>query len=290
MAVQKQTLKIPVFSLANPSGKNYAIKNLNNEKANPGEHKINLPHRDDHYMLVFIQQGKLKVIIDFETYEVTGPGLLMVFPDQVHHITPQDKLSGWAISFEGDMISKETRDAMDVDWQNCYPVHIGVSSIWLDQVDKICAAIYQLNDKPLITMQPIASSLLTSILYIVLGHVLPEENIDKIKNRRPSAIKNQFITLLYKHYKEWKKPSSYADKLNITTAHLNDTIKNITGRSATEAIQEYCILEARRLLTHTDLSVKEIAYEVGFNNFSHFIKIFKSVTDHTPIQYRQSRK
>jgi AraC family transcriptional activator of pobA len=290
MFPRKENLKIPAFGLVNPSRKNYAIKNLNDEKANPGEHNIKLPHRDDHYMLVLIQQGRLKVIIDFETYEIKGPSFLMVFPDQVHHITPLDKLSGWAVSFEGDLIPTELRDALDKDWRNCAPVYVGVSPDWRKQVDILLLSIFQLNDRPLVTTQPIVSSLLTAVLYIILGHVVPDESKDSIKIKRPATIKNQFITLLYQHYKFWKKPSLYADKLNISTAHLNDTVKKITGRSATDAIQEHCILEARRLLTHTDLRVKEIAYEIGFENFSHFIKIFKNITGLTPVQYRQSRK
>jgi AraC family transcriptional activator of pobA len=290
MMFRKENLKIPSFGLVNHSLSNYAIKDLKNEKAIPGEHNISLPHRDDHHMLVFIQQGKLKVTIDFETHEVDGPSLLMVFPDQVHHIIPEDKISGWAISFESDLISKDLRDAMDKDWHKSSPVYVGVTATWLIQIDKILSAIFELNDRPLITREVIVSGLLTAILYIVLGHVQPEESVVKTKNKRTFAIKNQFITLLYQYYKEWKKPSLYADKLNISTGHLNDTIKNITGRSATEAIQEHCILEARRLLKHTDLKVKEIAYEIGFESISHFIKIFKNVTGMTPIEYRQNRK
>jgi AraC family transcriptional activator of pobA len=147
-------------------------------------------------MLVFIRQGNLIVTIDFETYEIIGPNLLMVFPNQVHHLIPQDKLSGWAISFEGDFISKDLRDALDKNWRDRASVYIDVSPGWLDQVDALLSSILQLNDRPLVTAQPIVSGLLTAVLFIILGHLVPEESMDKSKNKRPAIIKNQFITLL----------------------------------------------------------------------------------------------
>jgi AraC family transcriptional activator of pobA len=290
MRQRKGNYKIPAFGLTNSFRSNYAIKNLSRENTMPGEHNINLPHRDDHYMLVFVQHGNLKVTIDFEKFEVAGPNLLMVFPDQVHHIVAENQLIGWAISFESDFINEELRSDLDKHWRNRSPVDVEVGIEWLKHIDRLLSAIYQLNNKPLLSARSVVSGLLSGILYIILGHLIPIETSLKNQKNRPALIKHQFITLLYQHYKDWKKPSIYAGELNISTAHLNDTVKSITGRSATEAIQEHCILEARRLLTHTDLSIKDIAFEIGYGNFSHFIKVFKNITGTTPNQYRQIRK
>jgi AraC-like DNA-binding protein len=92
--------------------------------------------------------------------------------------------------------------------------------------------------------------------------------------------------LLYQHYGAWKKPSEYAEALAISTAHLNDTLKQLTGRSTMSIIQAHCVREAERLLHFTDLSIKEISYRLGYPNPSHFIAIFNTQKGITSLQYR----
>ncbi|MBB6110014.1 AraC-type DNA-binding protein [Mucilaginibacter lappiensis] len=279
--------QIPEFGISGSNIKGIALKNLDLNQKAPGEHHTGFAHRDDHYMLVALWEGKLKAIIDFEDHEFSAPCLLMIFPEQVHQLMPQTHLSGWTISFDTALISEETRSILEKDWQNQTPSFSNVPVVWLEQINSLFVAISQLYNKPLITSQNAITALLIGLLYIIIGNIAGVEVKTKNKKSRPTLIKQQFLHLLYKHFKDWKKPSVYAEKLNITTAHLNDTVKRITGRSATEAIQEHCILEARRLLRYTDLGVKEVGYQVGYLNPSHFIKIFKAVTSLTPAQYRQ---
>jgi AraC-like DNA-binding protein len=206
------------------------------------------------------------VNIDYEISTINGPGILLIAPGQVHQITMLTPLSGWSVNFESSLLAPglkgNLRSYMDL------PSH----AIQLMEI---------IGDEN--TPRSALPALLTGLLYLITDNVSQSVLPAKSKGLQ---IKEAFIKLLYQHYKEWKKPSSYARELCITTSHLNDTIKRITGRSATLAIQEHCVLEAKRLLHFTDLDIKEICYELGYQHPSHFIKVFKTITGSTPLQYK----
>jgi len=111
-----------------------------------------------------------------------------------------------------------------------------------------------------------------------------------IKNENKFDKKSHMIdnyhTLINEYYKEWKLPKLYAQMLFITPNHLNSLCKKVVGTNATELIKDRVILEAKRLLTHTTMTVTQIAYELGFEDNSHFGKYFKSVVNETPEKFR----
>jgi AraC-like DNA-binding protein len=97
---------------------------------------------------------------------------------------------------------------------------------------------------------------------------------------------DNYHTLINEYYKEWKLPKLYAQMLFITPNRLNGLCKEAVGTNATELIKDRVILEAKRLLTHTTMTVTQIAYELGFEDNSHFGKYFKSVVNETPEKFR----
>jgi AraC-like DNA-binding protein len=74
--------------------------------------------------------------------------------------------------------------------------------------------------------------------------------------------------------------------LNVTADYLNKTVKNITGKSAKEHIQTKIIIEAKRSLLFSEISSKELAYELGFEESAHFNNFFKKITGQTPSEFR----
>jgi AraC family transcriptional regulator, transcriptional activator of pobA len=264
---------IPEFTLSEASVKGVATINLEEARPTDNEHATELPHRDDHYMLVVLNEGSLNADIDFERHVYTAPCVLLVQPGQVHQLSPQTALKGWSVSFDAAVLGDD--DALKAAISGR---HIDIPATALEQINSLLEIINKAYSKA-------RPSLLAGLLYIIAGNNSSAK--EEGKKSRPLQLKQQFIQLLYEHYKDWKKPSTYAEQLHVTTSHLNDTIKHITGRSVTVAIQEHCVLEAQRLLRYTTLSVNEICYELGFQNPSHFIKIFKTVAGCTPLQYRQ---
>ena len=95
-----------------------------------------------------------------------------------------------------------------------------------------------------------------------------------------------FKQLLNKKYATDHMVSNYADELAVTSDYLNKTVKNLTGKSAKDHIQSKLITEAKRSLLFTNISNKELAYELGFEESAHFNNFFKKTTGQTPSEFR----
>jgi AraC family transcriptional activator of pobA len=98
---------------------------------------------------------------------------------------------------------------------------------------------------------------------------------------------NRFLLLLEKHYAQHSEVNYYAAALLVTPSYLNQVCKKESGKTAGAYIRERVLLEAKRMLTLTDMDVKEIAYTLGFNDTSYFSRFFKKYTALAPVDFRR---
>lgn len=124
-------------------------------------------------------------------------------------------------------------------------------------------------------------------MYLIASNFISTSPIENTTENRGSILRDAFNQLLKKYYKTWKQPAQYASELAISVAHLNDTVKELTGYPVSIHIQQASILEAKRQLYFTNKSVKEIGYEVGYDEPVYFGKLFKKITNLTPLAFRQ---
>lgn len=115
------------------------------------------------------------------------------------------------------------------------------------------------------------------------------------EGNRSSQIVKTFKRMLEKHYRDLSKgtaervfrPQDYADALNLHPSYLGSVIKTKTGKPIGTWIAEKTIAEAKSLLQHSRVSIKEIAYLLGFNETAHFSSYFKKHTNTSPVLYRK---
>jgi AraC-like DNA-binding protein len=115
--------------------------------------------------------------------------------------------------------------------------------------------------------------------------VLPEEN-KKVKNQYV----NEFLRMVNTDYNQNHSIKYYAEQLKITPNYLNEVVKKSMGMNAKQYVQNRITLEAKRMLTYTDLPILAIAKSLCFENASYFIRFFRTQTQYTPIQYRNHVK
>lgn len=101
------------------------------------------------------------------------------------------------------------------------------------------------------------------------------------------SIVRAYNDLLSKHIKNERTTKFYADQLNITTNHLNKSVKTITGKTAISLLNEMTILEAKIQLLHTHKPISEIAFELGYEDPSYFSRFFKKFAGLSPFKYRK---
>jgi AraC-like DNA-binding protein len=108
------------------------------------------------------------------------------------------------------------------------------------------------------------------------------------KLARPVLINRQFRKLLSHEFKTRKSPAEYAEALNISLTYLNEVVKKTTGFAVSYWIHMEIVLEAKRLLYHSESSVKEIAYALGYDDPAYFARLFKRMVSVTPGDFRRS--
>lgn len=128
---------------------------------------------------------------------------------------------------------------------------------------------------------------LTCALFYNIGHHLHQASIKGIQTNE-EIIMERFLKEVQQHYKEERKVLYYAEKLHLTPGYLSTIIKNFSGKTAAEWIDDYVILEARALLKSTNLTIQQISDDLNFPSQSFFGKYFKRVVGLSPKEYRET--
>ncbi len=123
-----------------------------------------------------------------------------------------------------------------------------------------------------------------ALVALILSRYLKQATSTDIS--RVDTITKAFRELLEREYTAVKRPAAYAHQLNISTPYMNECVKSTTGYSVSHHIQQRVILEAKRLLYHSDKSVKEIAAELGYDDYPYFSRLFTKVTGMTALAFR----
>lgn len=274
-------IKFPLSPLAKAG---VLIKNME-DTSHASEHDHSRPHRDDHYLLMIATGGDFVINIDFENNIVTAPAMVVIFPGQIHHIVSASNPSGWGISIEPALMDKEFQLIIERGFHQ--PLSLDKQSAFYDHVITLMGQMEKLQAVANLYTIYATHSILDALLGLIAGEIAAVNTGSKTKANRGAIIEQAFIQLLKIHYKDWKQPAQYAAELSISVAHLYDTIKKITGESVSAYIQQYCMLEAKRLLFFTKFTVKEIGYQLGYEEPVYFGKLFKKVTGFTPLAFRQ---
>lgn len=128
------------------------------------------------------------------------------------------------------------------------------------------------------------------ILFYTLTRYRGEENNPELHESRNSFILHAFYDLLVKNYKTQHKIDWYGEQLCLTPKYLSSIIKKTTNKSAAAWIDEILILHAKRILhTRRDLTVQQVAYELGFKENATFCRFFKDQTGLRPSEYRKGQ-
>jgi AraC family transcriptional activator of pobA len=156
-------------------------------------------------------------------------------------------------------------------------------------VDKVVTLLLRINDE-LQQHKPDNETAIRLYLYLILLELKRTYQTQGLgvytDMPEPTSLMIRFRKLVNQHYLDKQQVADYADMLHVTPNHLNRTIKDISGRTASDHIDEMIMQEAKALLKYTDLSVSEIAWRLQFSEPSSFSRFFRKEMDRTPLDYR----
>ncbi|WP_158800112.1 helix-turn-helix domain-containing protein [Pedobacter sp. L105] len=244
------------------------------------------PHRDDHYMFIIQQKGFFLWELDFKTVSLSGPSLCFLAPGQVHHYLNYDQCEGWLVFVDNEVISGQYRDIFDtyLNTQQSVSVQNDHASF------SMLPILENLLKKSSIPLQKtIINSLIESLTgLIALQIVQSKQSLNLIGGQKYNTVIRFKRTVSAKR-KQIKQVKAYASLLHITPLYLNQIVKEITGFSASYWITQEILLEAKRILYYSTLDVKQVAYELGYDDHAYFSRFFKKNTGMTALDFRNSK-
>ena len=249
--------------------------------------EIKKPHRVDFYQIFWFQKGSSTHVVDFKPIKIESNSLLFINKNSVQLFDTKTKFKGKAILFTDNFFCMTRLDTQFLKSTILFNDLLSVAQISV--TDTIIGTIYKLlenetkNQKDKYQSDIIRNNLQNLLLYSERerkkqGFV----EFEKDKNLEFALI---FKDLLENHFIQHKNVGFYATKMNISTKKLNQTTSKIFGKTPKNIIDDRVLLECKRLLVHTNDSVKEIAYSLGFEEPTNFIKYFKKHTGETPSSF-----
>lgn len=247
-------------------------------------------HRDDHYLFLLVEEGSCLFMIDFEKLPLKAGEIIYVYPGQVHACLEADHIQATALSIAPQLIPPVYSSALEEVNGSQRPLLLEAASacIFAHGIQLLKQVLEQPADMPF--RQQILNSG-TDICTGIFLAAFKNSRRDSTNSSRPAIIMRQFRTLLVNNYLSIRTPSAYATALHISVSYLSETVKQQSGFTVNQWIHQQLILEAKRLLYHTDSTVKEIAYGLGFDDQAYFSRLFREKTGLAPQQFRiQCRK
>ena len=248
-------------------------------------------HRHDYYTVLLVNKARGEHIIDSISYPFGSSELHFISPGQIHQVKLKDRPEGRAITFSTDFLAVNNISESFISNINLFNEFgesppLDVSSKLLIRLNAIVDEMEscQLEDLSY------RKRALGALLQLFLIYANQESRFDlKVLDQEGSGacILRDFKELINEHFKEEHQVSAYAKMMNISRKHLHQTIHQITGKGPKEHIKSRVLLEAKRLLIYSDISVKEIAYQLGFKEPEHLSHFFKKYLDLSPSAYRQ---
>lgn len=252
-----------------------------------------LPHRHNYYTIIWVREGSGLHHIDFRTYAVNADTIYFLTPEQVHHLQLDVGSKGYVLLFTPDFLHEHGLSQQWIENTGFFfrcddmaPFHLEPGM----DIHNLEHLVHHIRDEfkqgGAYYLDAIASWLKLFLLECKRLSA-PQEQPTGIKTNTRSQLVKQFRNLLEANYTQWHKVSDYARELHITPNYLNEVISVETGTSAKDFILNRIMLEAKRYAGYAELSAKEVSYSLGFEDPSHFSKLFRQHQEQSFSEFRE---
>lgn len=288
MQVSSANSTLPLFSLEpDEVSNNKHFRVYNFAGSLPSQSDLLIPHRKDYYLFVFMRKGGSHLWVDMTPYELKANTVYFSRPNQVIVKEGVEQLWSTGIAFTSEFLSLPDNASL-ASLSLIQNLH-NSSELMLTSADVIFVndILAKINEEYLRHgewQQRMLGAYLT-VLLTYLSRLYTEQHQ---LNEAPAEqlLLKKFHARIEENFHEFHEVGDYASMLNISAGHLSEVVKTQSGKPAIKHIHNRLIMEARRMLFHTDNSLKEIAFNLGFSDTSYFNRFFKRETGVTPAGYR----
>jgi AraC-like DNA-binding protein len=250
-----------------------------------------LSQLSDFIKVLFLKAGG-KIIIDFKQHKTDTDTLYFINKSQVYKLTDADKAEGVLLYYNRDFYCVEIHDnevsCDGILYNNVYEIPaIALSKTASGTIQKILDDIKYENNNEDVANEEMIRILLKQIIIKATRIWKSEHKIyETVKNQELDFLR-KFSQLVELHFKNLHTVADYANLLFVTPKNLNKKVTQFGNQSPNEIIKDRIILEAKRLLAHTTLTIKEIGYSLGYEDDAYFIRLFTKQAGISPQQFRK---
>ena len=252
---------------------------------------VHRPHTHNFYLCVLFTAGIGTHEIDFTRYPIQAGSVFFLSPGQTHFWQFETQPKGYIFfhtleAFELTL-SKQRLENFPFYYSVNNSPTLTLAPYQVKGIAERFEEIYtEYNTTKLYKTEKLTN--LINLIYIDLSRLyIPEEHVlESSISATYFTILKAFEKLLDLHFKSEKSASFYAEHLSITTKHLNRVLKTILDKTTTDLIHERTLLEAKRLMVHTENSLREISEILGFEDYAYFSRIFKAKTKQSPKAFK----
>ncbi len=253
--------------------------------------KLTTSHRTGFYHILWFQKGSPIHLVDFNPVKVKPNTILFLNKDTVQRFDKKGGFDGKAILFTDNFFCKTENDIKFLRSSILFNDLISVSQIQLSKKASLFVDLFHLMETELENEKDASQSdILKNLLHnflLLSERERRKQGFTEIKKGADLDYVMLFKDLLETNYRKLKRVSNYAKKISVTGKRLNQATSKILDKSPKQMIDERVMLEAKRLLAHTNESVKEIGFDLGFDEPTNFIKYFRKHSNSTPVEFRE---
>jgi AraC family transcriptional activator of pobA len=249
-------------------------------------------HRHNYYEIFLFAKGGGYHEIDFGAHSIADQSIHFVSPGQVHKVRREPDSHGSILLFSSDFYhfgTKADLSLFEYPFLNAQITGSPIVNLEREQFDELLL-LSQAMGKEKTESNAINTEVIRTYLHIFLLKCKQyADDTHKEKDNTQTAF-GKLQQLLETNYRDQHLPSFYADELFMSFKKLNEMCKNHTGVSMSTLIKDRLMLEAKRLLLHSEYSIKEIGYFLGFEDPAYFNRFFRKNSDVSAGSFRKTEK
>lgn len=261
------------------------------ERSGPNDWYIP-PHRHADLMhVLYVRRGGGEMLLEGKGIPIEAPCLLVVPTMSIHGFDFEQDMDGYSITLAKPLINylseRLGRQGQALAEGNILPLN---SQPEAEAIDTLVSQLHAEYCQPAEGREP----MLYAMVQTLSVHVA--RRVQKLQPRQvPDQDKGythlvRYQRLIERHYREQPSITSMASELGITSTYLNTLCQRLAGTSAQQLLHERVMLEAKRFLTYTRMTISEVAYQLGFSEPAYFTRFFKRNTGHSPKVFRQRQE
>ncbi len=247
------------------------------------------PHRHDYYQIVWVKRGSGVHIVDSIPYAIKKNSIFFLTPRQIHDFQLSDVMTGFTLNFSAEFFFGHSEPVTSTNFiflsaenpiQVLYPSPVEAAGLQRD-IDAI--------EEEYLGMLPRHHEVIRSYLHAFMHKT---QRFAKFDETTPVAHRSFYLAQKFKMLLE-SEPMAigpirrYAAKLHVTERYLSEATKMATGLTPTELIHHRMVLEGKRLLAHSGLSITAVATNLGFEDPAYFSRFFRKYVGQSPSEFKQ---